>query len=58
MADRQYTDFAVSSIIETIEERYKEAEEKRKQKGATEFDEGYWLAYYEVVDIIKSRQDI
>ncbi len=52
------SDLAISMIIETIYERWKEAEDEYKQNYSNEFNAGYAQAYCEVVEIIENRKDL
>lgn len=52
------SDLAVSMIVKTIYERWREAEEESKKDYSNEFNAGYAQAYCEVVEIIENRKDM
>lgn len=51
------SDMAISAIIEEIEDRTKEAEAEYQKDKENEFKQGYYEAYFEVMEIIKNRQN-
>lgn len=54
----ELSNLAISLIIEELEERAKEAEADYKDNKSNEFKQGYYEAYFEVLEIIQNRKDL
>jgi hypothetical protein len=54
----ELSNLAISLIIEELEERAKEAEADYKDNKNNQFKQGYYEAYFEVLEIIQNRKDL